>query len=280
MSIRYFLNRCGVARIALALTGALIMTPSLAATPIKTGGTGSAIRVVVALGTVFKQTYPDAEVVVLQGLGSGGAIKALNAQAIELALSARPLKPAEQGQALQASEVARTPLVFAGVKPYPGLSRAKVADILLGKQQVWPDGSPLRPVLRPKDDSEAMLLRASSPAMDQALGIALARPGMHVALTDSEALEALQSVPGAFGFTTLAMLKEAPSVRPFALDQVTPSLGTLSSGRYRLSKPLYLVIRENAPESVRAFVAFIQSAQGAKILADHGYLALAAAKRN
>lgn len=280
MPFQDLLNRGCKLRAALALAGTLMIMPCLAATPIKTGGTGSAIRVVVALGVAFKQTHPDVDVVVLHGLGSGGAIKALNAQAIELALSARPLKPTEQSQALQASEVARTPLVFAGVKPYPGLSRAKVADILLGKQQAWPDGSPLRPVLRPKDDSEAMLLRASSAALDQALGIALARPGMHVALTDGEAIEALQSVPGAFGITTLAMLKDAPSVRPFALDQVAPSLGTLSSGRYTLSKPLYLIIRENAPEPVRAFVAFIQSAQGAKILADHGYLALVTAKRN
>jgi phosphate transport system substrate-binding protein len=267
-------------RAALALVCALAMSASLAGTPIKTGGTGSALAVLAALGTAFNQSHPDTDVVILKALGSSGAIKALGAHVLDLAASARPLTPTELGQHFDAVDVAHTPLVFAGAKAYPGLTLAKVADIFEGKQATWPDGSVLRLILRPQHDTETMLLAAVSPAMEHAVGRALARPGMYVALSDDEAATALQTVPGAFGLTTLAMIVSASRpVHVLPLDGVVPSPATLSNGRYPLFKPLYLIVRENASEPVRAFVSFIRSPHGAEILARHGYQSPAAAKR-
>lgn len=272
--------RASVRHAALALACALTMGSSLAGTAIKTGGTGSAMHVITALGEAFKQTRPEADVVVLQGLGSSGAIKALGAEAIDLALSARPLKRGERSQRFQEQAVARTPLVFAGTRAYPGLTLARVADIYAGTQRVWPDGGALRLILRPDNDAETSLLRAASPIMDRAVGQALARPGMHIALTDQDAAHAIGTLPGAFGLTTLAMVVAAKQpIRALPLDGIPPALATLNNGRYRLFKPLYLVAGANAPEPVRAFVSFIRSPHGASILTRHGYQPLAAANR-
>lgn len=269
--------RASVRHAALALACVLTMSASLADSVIKTGGTGSAMPVIGALGMAFKQTRPEAEVVVLPGLGSSGAIKALGAGAVDLALSARPLKPGERSQRFQEQVVARTPLVFAGTRAYPGLTLARVADIHAGTQRVWPDGGMLRLILRPDNDGETVLLRAASSTMDRAVGQALARPGMHIALTDQDAAHAIGTIPGAFGLTTLAMVVAAdPPIDALALDGISPGLDTLNNGRYRLFKPLYLVTEANAAEPVRAFVSFIQSPQGANILIQHGYQPLAA----
>lgn len=268
------------AALVLGCALAMSVSASLAGPTLKTGGTGSALHAISALGDAFKQIRPGTDIVVLQGLGSGGAIKALGADALDLALSARPLKPAERSPLLQEKAVARTPLVFAGTRAYPGLTLKKVADIYAGGQQVWPDGSALRLVLRPDHDTEAALLRAASPAVNRAVGKASARPGMHIALTDQDAANALATVPGAFGLTTLAMLVSGPqSIRAFPLDGITPGLASLNEGRYRMFKPLYLVVRANAAEPVHAWVAFIESPRGAAILAAHGFQALASTKR-
>ncbi len=264
---------------ALALACALIASPSLASPTIKTGGTGSALHVISALGDAFKQMRPETDVIVLTGLGSGGAIKALSADVIDLALSARPLKPAERSPLFLEKEVARTPLVFAGTRAYPGLTLEKVAALYAGERQVWPDGSALRLILRPDHDTEAALLRAAFAAMDRAVGKALARPGMHIALTDQDAANALAAVPGAFGLTTLAMLVSGPqTIRALPLDGITPGLASLNEGSYRMFKPLYLVVRANAAEPVHAWVAFIESPHGAAILTAHGFQALASTK--
>jgi phosphate transport system substrate-binding protein len=264
---------------ALALACALAMSPSLAGPTIKTGGTGSALHVISALGDAFRQTRPETDIIVLTGLGSSGAIKALGADVIDLALSARPLKPAERSPRFLEKEVARTPLVFAGIRVYPGLTLEKVAAIYAGERQVWPDGSVLRLVLRPDHDTEAALLRAASPAVNGAVGKALARSGMHIALTDQDATNALATVPGAFGLTTLAMLVGGPqAIRAFPLDGITPDLDSLNEGSYRMFKPLYLVVRANAAEPVHAWMAFIESPRGAAILTAHGYQALAPTK--
>lgn len=100
----------------LALACLLTMRPGFADTLIRTGGTGSAVRVISDLGAAFKHTRPETDIVVLPGLGSGGAVKALAAQALDLGLTARSLKPAERSQPLQEGDGARTPLVFAGAK--------------------------------------------------------------------------------------------------------------------------------------------------------------------
>lgn len=269
--------RASLRHATLALACVLGMSASLAEPVIRTGGTGSAMPVIAALGAAFKQTHPEADIVILPGLGSSGAIKALGAGAVDLALSARPLKPDERSAGFQEQVAARTPLVFAGTGTYPGLTLARVADIHAGTQQAWPDGSMLRLILRPENDGETALLRAASPTLDRAVRQALARPGMHIALTDQDAAHAIGIIPGAFGLTTLAMVAAAkPPIHAFALDGISPSLDTLNHGRYRLYKPLYLVAAANAAEPVRTFVSFIQSPQGGNILIRHGYQPLAA----
>lgn len=242
---------------------------------VKIGGTGSGLGVMKVLAEAYQVSRQDTRVVIVPSLGSSGGIKATAAGLLDIGLSGRPLKPVERGHPLTEREVARSPLVLASMRSQSGFTTQDIARIFDGALTTWPDGSALRPVIRPESDSETQLLRSISPAIDRALTIARARPGVHVAITDQDSADAIEQIPGALGTTTLALiLSEKRRIKALPLNGVAPSVPALTNGSYPFFKSLYVVLPHNPPQAVRDFVAFIQSAQGARILADNGYLPL------
>lgn len=242
---------------------------------LKVGGTGSALGTMKILANAYRAGHPDTQVLVVPALGSSGSIKAVAAGVLDIGLSGRPLKPAEREQNLAEQEAARTPLVLASMRSHAGFTLSDIARIYDGTLQTWPDGSPLRQILRPESDSETALLRALSPEISRAMTIAHARPGMHIAITDQDSADAIEKIPGGLGTSTLALiLSEQRTIKALPLNGVAPSVAALKRGSYPLFKPLYLVTTQNPSGPARAFIAFIQSRQGARILSDNGYLPL------
>jgi len=169
--------------------------------------------------------------------------------------------------------VARTPFVFvAGPRAAAtGLDAATLARILRGEVTSWPGGERIRPVLRPAADADTLYLRSLSPALAEAMDLALARPGMMMAVTNQECDELLARTPGALGPSTLAQLAtEAAGLTPLAWEGVAPSLAALASGRYPLSKPLILLLPARPTPAAARFLAFIRSAEGRRILEASG----------
>lgn len=252
-----------------------LFTLAAEAASVRIGGTGSAIGTMKAAAAVYQQAHPGTEIVIVPALGSGGGIKAVAAGALDIGLSGRPLKPDERAQNLSQIELARTPFVFASAKPHPGFTLHQIAQIYAGTLTSWPDGSPLRVILRPESDSETALLRAISPEMSAALSAAQARRGLHTAATDPDMADALEQIPGSIGSSTLALIvSERRRIKPLPLNHVSPGLETLAGGAYPYHKPLYLVTAPAVSAAARDFIAFLQSRAGAKLLARNGYLAL------
>ncbi|MFA5123831.1 substrate-binding domain-containing protein, partial [Zavarzinia sp.] len=207
-------------------------------------------------------------------LGSGGGIKAVLAGAIEVGVSSRPLKEGERGAGAIETEYGRTPFVFATAasRPDPGLGLKDLADIYAGRRDRWPDGTRIRLVLRPVGDSDSDMIKDMSPALREALGEAEKRKGTAFAVTDQDAADSLEKIPGALGPTTLAqILAEGRALKALRLDGVEPSVDALASGRYTHHKRLFLVTTARSTPMASEFVAFVKSANGRAILARTGH---------
>lgn len=244
---------------------------------ISIGGTGSALTTMKHIVEAYRRTRSDFVANIVPNLGSGGGIKATAAGAIDLGLSARPLKVDEQALAIMAHEVARTPLVIATAAPKApiNISQSELIGMIDGTRFTWPDGSRLRFILRPKTDAEHTLLSNLSPQLATALDKAHASQSMNIAATDQDAADTLEHIPGSIGTTTLALImSEKRPLKILSLDGVRPSLESIRDGSYRLHKPLYLVTVSNPKPQVRAIIAFIESAEGAQLLSDNGYFAV------
>ena len=240
---------------------------------VRISGTGGAIESIRRLGISFMKSNPSVKIAIPPSMGSSGGIKAVLAGKLDVSVSARPLAKGERGRGGREIPYARTPFVFAvhGKTARSGVTRDEVLAIYEGKKTAWGDGSRIRLVLRPRSDSDIEALLAMWPEMGHALDAAYRREGMVTAMTDQDAADALEKVPGAFGTTTLSLVTtERRDIRILALDGVRPSPERLADGSYPHAKTFFLVTGANPPPAVRAFIAFIRSPAGASILRTSG----------
>lgn len=241
---------------------------------IKIGGAGSSLGTMRLLAAAFEKTNPDVTVTVLPSLGSTGGIKAAASGAVDIGTSARRLSDAERSLQVTAHEFGWTPLVFAVSRTTraTGVTTAQLVDIYAGKIAAWPNGDPIRVIVRPPSDTNTVKLKAMSAQMNDAVMAAGMRPGMLTALTDADVIEHLIAIPGALGVTSLSEIIANPErLKVLKLDGIEPSPASLADNSY----PLYLsmqMVTGKAPSAVAAkFIDFVLSEPGRKLLAEAGY---------
>lgn len=244
---------------------------------LRIGGTGMALAAMQELATQFSQREAAPRFDVLSSLGTGGGLAAVGDGAIDLALTARPPTDAERAKGLQSRPYARTPIAFVSRPPLAmqDISLDRVVDILTGTAASWPDGRPVRLIRRETSDADWKLFRSLSPRMEQAITTALQRPGLLTVATDQENADMLERLPGSFGAMTIGQLRaEKRNLAPFALQGVRPDVAEMESGRYPLSRTLYVVWRNPASAELKGFLAFVAGREGGDILSRLGHAPL------
>lgn len=243
---------------------------------IKIGGTGAALGTMRLLADAYTAQDADIRVTVLPSLGTTGGIKALLAGAIDIALTLRTLNSTEAAGGATSVEYARTPFVFATAisNPTQEITTAELVDIYLGKQADWPDGGKIRLVIRPTGDNDSEMVRSMSPEMRAAELYAEQRKGLLFAVTDTEAADNLERVPGSLGASSLALIaSEKRALKALTLNGVVPSTAALADGSYPLGKSFYMVVGATPSAAVQRFVDFVHSPPGREILARTAHLA-------
>ena len=249
---------------------------SAGAETIRISGTGGAMETMRILGEAFRKDNPRIRVDMMPGIGSSGSVKAVLAGRLDIGLCGRPLTGEERAQGAVETKYAKTPFVFAVNRSLKitGMTLDAIAGIYAGKRD-WEGGKRIRLVLRPPEDSDIPVLKRMSPAMSAAVDVALRRKGMIVATTDDDAADAIDSVPGAIGGTTLPLaLSGKRTLRVLALDGVVPSLRTMADRSYPYSKTFFMVTGKNPSAAVRRFIDFVRSPAGSAILSRNGQAAV------
>jgi phosphate transport system substrate-binding protein len=244
-----------------------------AAESLTIGGTGTALGTMQLLAREFSALHPESPVTIVPSLGSRGGIKAVLDGSMGLAVVSRALDERERALGAVDLEYARTPFVFAisANSIVTAITTNELADIYAGKMIVWPDGSPIRVVLRPSSDIDTEIVKNISPDMLRSVLAAQARPGVRVAVNDQDAAADLEKIPGAIGPSTLALIvSEKRLLRALILDGKEPTLMNAASGAYPLSKRLFLVTGAKRTAVVAQFVNFVQSPAGRKIIVSNG----------
>jgi phosphate transport system substrate-binding protein len=274
--VRRRIAMSGMAGAALSVfLGSSLSAPAGASVILRIGGTGMALATMRQLGAAFMAARPGVAFDVLPSLGTGGGLAAVAAGAIDLALSVRAINQAEQTKGLQCLPYARTPIAFV---THPGVgihdtTLSEVARIFTGAMAIWPNGTAIRLVRREPSDADWTTLRAQSADLAQAVTAALARPGLLTVATDQENADALERLPGSFGAMSIGqMYAEGRRVVPLTLDGEAPQIEALATGRYRLSRTLHVVWRNQPAPDV---ADFLQTERASTILVRLGHIALA-----
>ncbi len=261
------------ARVVL-LASIFCLSLEASAADLRIGGTGNALGTMRLLGAAFARAHPETTPVILASIGTSGAFKALPKGAIDIGLSSRMLTEEEKRAGLNAIEYARSPTVFAvrNNNKVAAISLSQLEEIYSGKLTTWPDGSRIRPIMRQPDDDNTRQIKQLSPEIEQAVLRAEQQPGLAFAVTDQDAADKMERIPGSLGVSTLALIRsENRSLRPLMLGAVAPSMDNARSGRYPLVKHFYLVLPQEPTPAAQAFVKFVKSPPAIKILEQTGH---------
>jgi phosphate transport system substrate-binding protein len=242
-----------------------------AAATLTVGGVGSVAPLIQRLALQFEQSRPGLRVRIVQPpMGTTGGLRALSARRIDLAAAGRPLGAGETGQVWP---WLRTPIVFASSSgKLDRLDLPTLQAIYAGEMTRWPDGSPLRLVVRAPAESETIALRQALPELTPSLDAALARRDLPMPEDDLAALEFLARVAGSFGTTSLGLVStlQAP-VRVMGFEGTLPQGDTLPHSGYRLWRDYRLVHPPDPPADVRRFVDFLRAPSSLRTALALGY---------
>lgn len=240
---------------------------------IKIGGTGGAIGSMKELALAYRRKHPGTAIRIIPHLGTRGGIKAVIDGAIDIGLAGRNLDPQERSQGLQEYEYARSPFVFvtAGSGQRMDLTPDTLAKIYRSEIRKWPDGTPMRIIMRPEGDIDTVMLKAISPEVRDAVILAESREGLLTAMDDQQNCDMLEKIKGAFGTSTLTQLiadKRSLTALPF--NGVTPGIKAMVAGRYPYYKSFSMVTGPKSSPLSRAFIEFVKSPEGKRTLTQTG----------
>jgi phosphate transport system substrate-binding protein len=128
-------------------------------------------------------------------------------------------------------------------------------------------------VVRPEIDYDAVLLKSMSPEIAEAAKQAEARPGMRIAVNDTDNANMLMDLQNSIGSISLAQIvADKLPLYPLSLGGVAPSLKNLQNGSYPYSKSFSLVTGPSPKTEARLFMQFVFSPEGQEILKQTGHL--------
>jgi phosphate transport system substrate-binding protein len=270
--------------VAIVTALAFFAPAAFAGETIRISGTGAAVAGMELLGKAFGKKHPGVTVVVYPSLGSTGGIKAVASGKLDIAVSARRVKEEENVPGLAEKPYARSPYIFAtsSSTPAKGLGLPEIEDIYAGRKTAWPDGRKIFLVLRPPADTFTEFLKSISPGMKGAVESSQKRQGMFIGLTDQDAADQIERIPGSFGVTSYSLVAaEKRGIKPLAVDGISPVGKHGVNEKYPYFMTLRLVyVNNRATKAIGDFLRYISSKEGESILRGSGHLPIGKTQAN
>ncbi|HUQ41902.1 MAG TPA: substrate-binding domain-containing protein [Candidatus Limnocylindrales bacterium] len=235
----------------------------------KIGGGDASIEIVRALTDAFAAKHPGMQFDIDTGLGSDPAVKLAADGTLDLGMASRELTADESALVTTTTiGAAGTALAVHAQNLVRTLSSAEVASIFSGKASDWSafggDKSTIVPLIREKGSS------ARTTFENVIFGGKAVYPSGVLEVAGGDQMR--QSISGqraAIGMIGVSSDDPAASgIRIVSIDGIAPSKATLRDGTYKLRRPLYLLSSKSVglKPGVTAFIAFVNSADGQKIL--------------
>jgi phosphate transport system substrate-binding protein len=260
-----------------------------AITVIQNKGSDTMVNVAQVWAEEYRKVAPDVEVEVSGG-GSGVGIAALIRGTVDVANSSRDLKPSEAEQA--AKNTGKQPKdVKVGYdalavyvhksNPLEQITLAQLSDVYAedGKARRWSDLGVTIPGV--SDDTIVRVSRQSSSGTyeffrEHALGNKDFRLGSRDLNGSKEVVELVGSTPTAIGYSGMGYA--TPAVKTLRVAKargepaVGPSVASVHDHSYPLARSLHLYTLGEPQGAVKAYLDWIRSDAGQKIVEDAGYV--------
>ncbi|MDH7568005.1 MAG: PstS family phosphate ABC transporter substrate-binding protein [Armatimonadota bacterium] len=255
-------------------------------------GSDTMVNLGQAWAEAFMKRHPQVRIAVTGG-GSGTGIAALINGTTDIAESSREMKPEEREQAkARGNEVVEHKVALDGLtvavhpsNPVKRLTIAQLSELYTGKFTNWKElGGADRPIValsREKNSGTHVFFLEHVVRRGNAKGPEQFAPGVLMMASSQTIADEVASNPNAIGYFGLGYLDRARH-QPIAVaadeqsEYVEPSSEAAATGKYAIARPLFLYTRADANPAVKAFVEFVLSPDGQKIVAEQEFVPLSA----
>lgn len=259
------------------------------------GGSGPSAKVITIKGSdtmvilaqrwaeIYMELYPDVRVQVTGG-GSGTGIAALINGGTDICAASRPMKEKEREQVYsrRSQEVVEIPVALDGVaiyvhksSPLPSITKAQLKGIYTGSITNWSDlgveGE--RIVAYSRENNSGTYVFFKEHVMDNE---DFARDIQTLPGT-AAVVNAVSKDPASIGYGGIAYattIRYLPVRSDDSSESVQPSLQTVQSGEYPLSRNLYFYTAGEPSGEIKAFIDWVLSQEGQEICEEVGYYPL------
>ncbi|GAM10700.1 phosphate-binding protein PstS [Geobacter sp. OR-1] len=254
-------------QIILLVVLSMLVSTAAGAETIKLGGSGSMIPLLTQLGKAYMKKYPKDTVEVNQkSLGQPGGIAALNAGAIDIAMSAMGITPEQKKLSLQPVEIAQVAGVVAVSNnvTVKEITSQQLCDIYSGKIRNWKQlggaDAPITAYTRPESDSTKVNFRKAFACM---ANLKEAPEIMNLA-KHQDMINALETKPNAIGaLDTISLANAKGKFKALKIDGKGHEM--LAGGKWPFILHNNLVLK-NKSEAVKRFLGFVKSPEGQAII--------------
>jgi phosphate transport system substrate-binding protein len=261
---------------------------------LKVTGSDTMLDLAQAWSEAYRQKHPDVSLQV-KGGGSGVGIKALSEGKVDIANASRKMKDKEiedaeknTGKKPREFQVAIDALAIITHKdnPIEAISVPELAEIYGegAKATKWTDLGIDNTAC--KDGEIVPFGRHSSSGTYLYFKEALVgekgeyRKGIVEQSGSSEVVEVISTTPCGIGYVGMGYVKDVDKVKVVhvakekGVDAVEPSIATATDGRYPIARPLFIYTLGDPSPAVQAYIDWILSDEGQKVVADMGYIPL------
>ena len=278
----------GLLVLALAASGcrptpAPTPTPAPSPTPAEAGLSGKIVEagsttvqpLAEKLAEAFSAKYPQVQITV-QGGGSSVGVKSAGQGTVDVGAASREVKDSEREKYpdLVVHTIARDGIAIVAHPDVPldGLTKEQVRDIFAGEITNWSDvGGPDRPIVVVSREEgsgtraafEEMVMGKEGPPI---VDTAILQPSNGAVRTT------VATTPDSIGYLSFGYLD--PSVKALSIDGVKATVENAASGVYPVVRPLNLLTKGEPDGLVKAWLDFILSDEGQKIVVEEGYIAV------
>ena len=212
----------------------------------------------------------------ISGGGSGVGVQAVGEGTTDIGMSSREISGAEKARYpdLVPVDVATDAVVLIvhPSNPVTSLTLDQVRGLYNGTYQGWNavGGSMAFPVIIGRDSASGTRVYFSEAVMKNEKY----RSDMREMNSNGAVKQTVAQTPGAIGYVGLGYLDETvKAVRVISKGEaIAPTLENVLSGRYPISRPLYMVTKGQPAGLVKDYIGFILSPEGQKIVEDQGFV--------
>jgi phosphate transport system substrate-binding protein len=240
-------------------------------------GSTTVLPIAQVTAEVFMERNPSVDISV-QGGGSGVGVAALIDGTTDIATSSRKMKDEEIAKAKAKGVNPReTKIAMDGIavivnpkNQIKALTKDQIKAIYTGKISNWAElgGKNMKIVVVNRDSSSGTFEAFEQLALDKTK----VRPDALTNASNQTVVQTVAQTPGTIGYAGLGYL--IPKVKAVTVNGIACSEATVLSGKYPLSRPLFMYTNGDPTGAVKAFIDFVLSKEGQKLVKEERFVAI------